>query len=474
MKTSKKKIYPHLRSRKKRDSKKIYDFVILGSGIGGVYTAYKLSQQYPNKSILLIEKTNRLGGRIHSIQISPKNDPNYILEAGAGRFSSRHSYLQTLIKELNLEENIRPSSGKADYLPVKTDSKIEKKENLYSQDFMQPIYDIKPILQLAISYEVGESKLSQIVAKVILASKLESREYLQDRHFINYAENIISKEEIQHIYDSFGYYSELVMMNAYDSIELMQQLGPNNSFYVLKGGLSQIIDRMVSSFSRKVEIRLNETVTNISKKEKSSANYKIKTNKYTFLADTVICALPKPNLSKLSIFRPILSTLNKVNCGILCRIYAKFHPSEKDWYKPLEKFTTNNHIRMFIPMNKETGIVMISYSDNKYAEYWNALKTKQKIIRQWKKEIYESTGIRAPDPIDIYVYYWPCGVGYWAIGANSTEISQKMIQPMPEKYPNLFCCGENYSEKHQQWIEGALETSEKVILNIYEKNALFK
>jgi monoamine oxidase len=64
--------------------------------------------------------------------------------------------------------------------------------------------------------------------------------------------------------------------------------------------------------------------------------------------------------------------------------------------------------------------------------------------------------------MDIRVFYWPCGVGYWGINANSQEISQKMIQPLT-KHPNIYCCGEHFSEKNQQWMEGALETSQKVI-----------
>jgi monoamine oxidase len=64
--------------------------------------------------------------------------------------------------------------------------------------------------------------------------------------------------------------------------------------------------------------------------------------------------------------------------------------------------------------------------------------------------------------MEIRVFYWPCGVGYWGINANSQEISQKMIQPLI-KHPNIYCCGEHFSEKNQQWMEGALETSQKVI-----------
>jgi hypothetical protein len=53
-------------------------------------------------------------------------------------------------------------------------------------------------------------------------------------------------------------------------------------------------------------------------------------------------------------------------------------------------------------------------------------------------------------------------VGYWLVGADSREVSKKMIRPFGSKIP-FFVCGESFSEKGQQWMEGALDTSNKVI-----------
>jgi monoamine oxidase len=125
---------------------------------------------------------------------------------------------------------------------------------------------------------------------------------------------------------------------------------------------------------------------------------------------------------------------------------------------------------MVIPINAKKGIIMISYSDNKYADFWYRLyqKNKNELIQELRKEILQTTGKIIPEPMEIHVFYWPCGVGYWGIGANSEEISRKMIQPLT-KHPNIYCCGEHFSEKNQQWMEGALETSQKVIDRINTK-----
>ena len=468
---------PKNKTLKKSNKKptKIYDYIILGGGIAGLYTLYKLSIQYPTKSFLLLEKTNRFGGRVQSVQLHPSNDPEYILEAGAGRFSQHHPNLQKLIQEFGLSSKIGNASATAEYYPIE---KTQENNNHSSDDPNESIFS--QTYELVEDLIIGESKLSKLIANVIISSKIESREYLQKRNFLSYAKTVLTTEEINHIASSFGYYSELVMMNAYDAIQLMQQLSPTNKFHTLSGGLSQIIASLVEKTQTKGNITLkkHQEVVSIlpnTNTEKQNQLYHIQTKTNRFLARTVICALPKQALEKLSIFQPIRKTLlSKIHCGKLCRIYARFHPNKEIWFQDLPKITTNNNLRMIIPINVKKGLIMISYSDNKYADFWYRLYQKdpnnqKPLIEELRKEIRQTTGKIIPDPMEIRVFYWPCGVGYWGIGANSEEISQKMIQPLT-KHPNIYCCGEHFSEKNQQWMEGALETSQIVMDRIATNN----
>jgi monoamine oxidase len=59
--------------------------------------------------------------------------------------------------------------------------------------------------------------------------------------------------------------------------------------------------------------------------------------------------------------------------------------------------------------------------------------------------------------------YWELGTGFWLKDKDSTILSKKILKP----YNNipLYICGENYSES-QGWMEGALETSEKIIMHL--------
>lgn len=50
------------------------------------------------------------------------------------------------------------------------------------------------------------------------------------------------------------------------------------------------------------------------------------------------------------------------------------------------------------------------------------------------------------------------GVHQWAIGADDRKVMEKLIEPLP----NLFTCGEAFSD-YQGWVEGALRSTDLVM-----------
>jgi len=74
---------------------------IIGGGISGLYCAYRILKREPSKKVLVLEKTNRLGGRIETFK-----DLYMSVESGAGRFHNGNKLLLKLLDELELTENI--------------------------------------------------------------------------------------------------------------------------------------------------------------------------------------------------------------------------------------------------------------------------------------------------------------------------------------------------------------------------------
>jgi len=176
-------------------------------------------------------------------------------------------------------------------------------------------------------------------------------------------------------------------------------------------------------------------------------------------------------MEKFRVFRPIRPLLNKIVCGALCRIYAKYEADKetgKMWFEDLPKSTTDSNLRIIIPINVKQGIIMVSYTDNKYAEFWRKIyetKGEEGVEKEIAKLMEETVGRPIPPAVKTNVFYWKCGVGYWGVGANSEKIAQRLIQPFQQQ--DLYICGENYSATNQQWMEGALETAEDVVNRMF-------
>lgn len=453
-----------------------YEYIILGGGVAGLYTAYHILQKSPNSSILILEKENHLGGRIHTF-----SGKHMIVEAGAGRFHEKNILLFELLKELGLDSKIDKISGSASFAPIENPgvfmNSILDREDIGSLDFLRsgmgfsPSVDfLTPIYKLFFDMALGKQNIpnAELIFRVIIASKGEPLTKLQNISFLQFAKEVLTKEEIDFIAGSFGYYSELVIMNAADAIYLMEQhLTPMNQFYVLKGGLSQIIEKLESKLVKHKHIKIltNRAVKQIhfSKNEFTIHCENLET---TYIGEKCICAAPTGVLQKFRIFHPVKYLLNKIDCQPLCRIYSQFPKGDDGavWFTGLPKLTTNNDLRMVIPIDEKEGIIMSSYTDNKFARKWNQLFEKEGepgINRRLISLLKETTGRDIPLPVKSYVFYWDCGVGYWSVGANSAMVSERLLHPMKEM--KLFICGETYSYQNQQWIEGALETSKKLI-----------
>jgi len=417
----------------------IYDIIILGGGISGLYSAYKLLEKNENLKILILEKNNYLGGRIKTFQ-KTINGNKFSFEEGAGRFNDNHKLLLQLIDDLGLKNNIINIPSITQFHP----SSGYKKSN-----------EIKFI---------GESPFLYI-DKVIKYSKNDSKELQQKYTFIEYAKKILGKDEIKFILDSFGYYKQLVSMNAYNAIYLFKDgMNQDLQFHGLSCRLNSIIRNIKDKIKNydKTKILLKHDVNNIEyNSENRLFSFYISEKNKVYKSKKCILAIPKPDLIKFNILNPIKKELNSIIYKSLCRIYAVF--KKKDiWFKNINKTTTNNNSRYIIPLNKEQGSIMITYGDSKYADYWNSL-TEKLLLENIKKNIYNTYKLKINDPVFLKRFYWKCGTGMWLKNKDSTVLSKKILQPFPE-IP-LYICGENYSET-QGWIEGALQTSENVIKKI--------
>ncbi len=431
----------------------IQDLIIIGGGISGLYTLYKIVKNKINcKSITLYEKNDYFGGRIYSFFVK-KNNHNFKFEAGAARFcKEKHIFFYKLINDLKLNKYLTLGSAQIQFIPY-TNNYLKKSELLKKSPY-------------------------DFINKVIKKSNAYSYNTLIKYTFIQFVKKykLLKKDEIKYLNDSFGYSGEINSMNAFNAIHMFKSdLNKKYHYYSLKCGLSELVNHMIKYIKKhgknyNIQILNQMEVKNIiTTHEKDDSTYTciindIKKKIYEVNCKKVVCALQKSTLLKYNIFKPIYKELNSVEAKALCRIYMIFKVGPKGvWFKDYGKITTNNENRYMIPLDKKHGSIMISYTDSNYATYLNNYyqkygikKLESFILSHWEQVLK----IKIPKPLYTKVCYWNEGIAMWKAGIDSKMVSKKMLKPFSKE--ELYIVGENYS-LNQAWIEGGLQTVEKII-----------
>ena len=474
------------------DQQKYYDYLIVGAGISGLYTAHELCKKYPSAKICILEATKYIGGRLHSIKYD-----GLIMDGGGARFNTDQHRIISLIKEVGLWDKVIPIGNDITYMP------------------MNDLPNSKSSSELKTKFPTTDDFI--IYMKKYINEKHIKREALINTTILDFAVEHFSKEYPkikQHLINIYPYYSELGVLNAVEGLNLFSnEFSDKTKYYILNGGLEQLAETIYNKLkdlnkTKKCNIDIYEEspvlkisasfctvktnqigyIIEIDNENNSENNNNNKNNKIEFLANKVILTIPKNKLKNVKItmnsiknnngkdrIDKLFKNINSVQNEPLYRIYARYpldKKTHKVWFDGMGKMSTNLPIKYIIPVNYEKGVIMISYTDSKFAKYW---------VKQVSEGTFEDTLNKQlkqlfPD-IDIpkakwYKHCpWISGAGYWKKGYDRKIIMPQMIEALGH-HKNLYICGENYSS-HQAWVEGALETSDMVLDKIYNYSHLF-
>lgn len=413
----------------------MYDLIIVGGGIAGIYTGLYYIKKHPKHKIIILEKYDYIGGRIVTY-----SKPPYQWEIGAGRVASNHYKIRKLMDTYGLT-----------WAPISSDSywlsgsgaKIES----------NPFNKLIPVLMSPLA-----SLPSHILATHTLA------QLLKVIHGSTIANTFIKQ---------FPYWAEINTLRADLALKsFSEEMGSKATFGICVEGLQAIISNMANEFIKLGGIiQLKTTVTNI-----INQTVILKDNS-KLIGKNIVLALHASALKQM----PSLITwkpLKHLSMEPLIRMYAVFPVIDKSlfnsesnvlpntssgvWFHGLGKIVTDNKIRYIIPIDEKKGTIMISYTDGADAKYWIDRQTKNgdKVV---KEEVMNL--IRAlfptktiPDPILFKVYPWTEGCTYWLPGTYDPIEMSKAAHCIKS---NLYCCGESISLR-QAWMEGALESAEEV------------
>ena len=408
----------------------MYDIIIVGAGLAGLYAAHKIQLLDPTKKILLLEQ-------------SPK--------AGLGGRAQTRSF-----------QGVSVSTGAGI-------GRLAKDQRLYHllQDFNVPTHTFPVHAQYATT--LSNCNVKQMFSE--LRRQYKSKTNLQEKQtFREFAEPLLGKD----LYNQFTTCAGYTDYENEDVQDTLYDYGFDDN-YEEWTGFSVPWSSLVQAIAAKIttsgcEIRTSCAVTKIQSTE-TDTKYgfdvlvqtgRIYQSKQVILATTIesVLHLVPGALDKTSPYRQI--------CGqAFMRIYGRFSKACIP--------TVRNHIQTqtivpgplhkLIPMEPEKGVYMIAYTDNegaktirKYGE--NTVKNRETLCRLLERALGLSRGTL--ELVAIHGWYWPIGTHYYTPLPPSYRNRGEFIRRVQRPLPNMAVVGEMVS-RNQGWVEGALESVDAVI-----------
>jgi len=386
--------------------KPVYDYVIIGGGIAGLYTAFRLVKDKNVSNICLIESSDRLGGRVYT---HPFNG-SYV-ELGAGIFKPDHKSVFKVLEELGLSDKLKTFQQKKSYNISSIDN-----SNFNLDEFSQKLKE-------------------QVDNKTI--TKESCYNYSLFRYIeLQYDIKIATLAELCN-----GYTGDFAM-NAWDGINMLIN-NINKTKHGLNGGLKQIIDKL-EEFLIKHNCKI---IKNTRLEEINLPN--IITNNGIFQAKNIVLAIPQEQILKLGL--PKTDILDSVTTKPLFRLYLKV-----DKHNVENTLITDTIIRQIIPMNEHLMMIYCSGDSAEELNYWKKSSTLLENVKKALEKI--NVNVNILDSIDIY---WQYATHIWKPTFDSEQVSKEIIT----KYKPIYIVGESYSTT-QQWMEGALSSVDELIKQI--------
>jgi hypothetical protein len=403
----------------------IYDVIIIGGGISGLYSFYKIKQLYKNKyKCLLLEKDNRLGGRAGNDDF---HGAKVAIGAGILR-KNKDKLLINLCKKLKVPLN-------------------EFTANINYDKIKNTI----PIINIIKTLNKLKSSMKTLPEK-------KKRNFTFKQYFIS----IFGKKYYDNFKKTLGYTD----YENEDMEEVINHYGMDDNVSGWKGyGLSwnTLIEKLVKCIGKK-NIKVNTSVQKI--KLENNDIYKITTNNKTYYSKKIIIGTTIDTLKKL-----VKSNIyNNIGGQPFLRTYGIFEKKCILTLKNAVNSTTivNSPLYKIIPINPDKGIYMIVYSDNKGALALKKYAKNTPVNRKYlSKMVSKSLGITPVCKLkDIKSFYWNIGTHYYKpLKKLKFKDRNEYIKMAQNPQKNMYVVGEMISH-NQGWTEGAIESVEKIVYKL--------
>ncbi|UTH74319.1 NAD(P)/FAD-dependent oxidoreductase [Chromobacterium sp. IIBBL 290-4] len=403
-----------------------FDIAIVGGGVSGVYSAWRLKQTHPGKKIAVFEASDHIGGRLLSVR--PPDIPDMVAELGGMRILPAVQPLVTqLIHELNKELPDSEEIRLYDF-PVDQPQNIAFLRGIYLRlaDFTQNPelvpYQLNFIDQGQSAGAVIVNAIEQIVPGITnpKLTEAERRELAQKAEFggvplykqgfWNVLLRVITGEAYQYAEDVGGYDSTLCNWNAADAIPwYLSDFGVNPEYKGFSNGFQQVPLALAQLFEKLGgEIRLKSEISHLTQQ---GDGFEFRVNGQQATAGQLILAMPRRSLELLSASSPLLQNekVQKLVSTVTARpLFKLFTTYDSPWwrnagcnmtdsqgqtaYVPLQagRSVTDLPVRQTYYWPKSDGkpataghaMLLASYDDGDNTGFWDGLRARRRQPRE--------------------------------------------------------------------------------------------
>jgi monoamine oxidase len=494
----------------------IYDVFIVGAGVSGVYSGYRLKQDNPKLNVVIAEMSNRIGGRLYSFKF-PQTNAN--AEFGGMRFIPKVQPLVTDLIENKLK--LAVSDTKFKFQGININDKT-----CYSNDntFICQKYDNYLIYSASKQFGCSDSSITTSNLKIenCLKNKQFKGKKLSDYSSYELFSQLLSPSDFALLKQQSGYNEVDPQLSAVDIIaDSIYFFSHKASYYTVNNGMQAIPLQLAQKFKQdNGEIYLNTKVVSIIW-DKNTNYFNIKTinvvtnDESQFLAKKLIFAAGQYALqhiqtnflndnysqSLINSVTPIKvdkvwMTFNdfwwhklNINRGLTVtdkpiRMILYFDPLESSPFVKKQQalldaaYTVGSSSSFFDNYTDEYAVIYYNnlthqgYVSNNYNQieptkeaYSIAYTMINPLSKEVVKQLSSIHNMQVEQPTATLLWSWsqpPFGGAYhiWKPKVDN-ELVTKQISQIHSNIP-FYVVGEAYSIT-QSWVEGALETSEYVL-----------
>jgi hypothetical protein len=499
------------------------DTVIIGGGITGLYTCYKLKQlKGTNHTISLFEGTNRFGGRIETVEMG-----GFLAEYGPMRFEKKaQPLLMGLIAELGLETKYFAPYTAANDPGSLFDLTFDESGGKRHGSKLTTLELLKLGILRLLNASDGDmddpndsrhrdwwATLDEEDYCYVRNKAAYNGKYLYQMGFWNALSLVLSHSAVSKIMN-YGTFYHLVHFNPNAAewiIFWLRGLHPNDELVGIEQGAEslvyELVRRLDSASESSVSLHLNHRLTAFNPQSDGRVLLEFKTNNTAInktvkaVARNVILALPRCPLMQLRPFLP--EHIGKlVDSVIPIPLVKCFFVNENPWWDestPTQTRASSTPAREIHYVfrkdeSSKRGIVMV-YGDPPSMHYWIPFVQHQEHLKaelnldkrlvegylQYLRSNPDSTDIReleaeaeliscfgirdwSREPFEGGCHIWKAGVH---VEEAIKELTAFSFGDSSHSNKNIHICGEAYSD-FQGFIEGGLRTALKVIGSITE------